>query len=73
MKRQVMALDFQALVAGEAISTTVPVKLENEGAVQGFVDQELTEIHYKKQTLHICLSLAEIDLLEDSTQAMLCM
>ena len=35
MKRQVMALDFQALVAGEAISTTVPVKLENEGAVNG--------------------------------------
>ncbi len=34
MKRQVMALDFQALVAGEAISTTVPVKLENEGAVR---------------------------------------
>lgn len=26
MKRQVMALDFQALVAGEAISTTVPGK-----------------------------------------------
>ena len=61
MKRQVMALDFQALVAGEAISTTVPVKLENEGAVQGFVDQELTEIHYKVDPAHL-LEPIEIDL-----------
>ena len=61
MKRQVMALDFQALVAGEAISTTVPVKLENEGAVQGFVDQELTEIHYKADPAHL-LETIEIDL-----------
>ena len=61
MKRQVMALDFQALVAGEAISTTVPIKLENEGAVQGFVDQELTEIHYKADPAHL-LEPIEIDL-----------
>ena len=61
MKRQVLALDFQALVAGEAISTTVPVKLENEGAVQGFVDQELTEIHYKADPAHL-LEPIEIDL-----------
>ena len=61
MKRQVMDLDFQALVAGEAISTTVPVKLENEGAVQGFVDQELTEIHYKADPAHL-LEPIEIDL-----------
>lgn len=61
IKRQVMALDFQALVAGEAISTTVPVKLENEGAVQGFVDQELTEIHYKADPAHL-LEPIEIDL-----------
>lgn len=61
MKRQVMALDFQALVAGETISTTVPVKLENEGAVQGFVDQELTEIHYKADPAHL-LEPIEIDL-----------
>ncbi len=61
MKRQVMARDFQALVAGEAISTTVPVKLENEGAVQGFVDQELTEIHYKADPAHL-LEPIEIDL-----------
>lgn len=61
MKRQVMALDFQALVAGEKISTTVPVKLENESAVQGFVDQELTEIHYKADPAHL-LEPIEIDL-----------
>ena len=61
MKRQVMALDFQALVAGEAISTTVPVKQENEGADQGFVDQELTEIHYKADPAHL-LEPIEIDL-----------
>ena len=61
MKRQVMALDFQALVAGEAISTTVPVKLENERALQGFVDQELTEIHYKADPAHL-LEPIEIDL-----------
>lgn len=66
MKRQVMALDFQALVAGEAISTTVPVKLENEGAVQGFVDQELTEIHYKADPAHL-LEPIEIDLTEFHT------
>ena len=61
MKRQEMALDFQALVAGEAISTTVPVKLENEGAVQGFVDQELTEIHFIADPAHL-LEPIEIDL-----------
>ena len=61
MKRQVMALDFQALVAGEKISTTVPVKLENESAVQGFVDQELAEIHYKADPAHL-LDPIEIDL-----------
>ena len=61
MKRQVMALDFQALVAGETISTTVPVKLENESAVQGFVDQELAEIHYKADPAHL-LEPIEIDL-----------
>ena len=61
MKRQVMALDFQALVAGEKISTTVPVKLENESAVQGFVDQELAEIQYKADPAHL-LEPIEIDL-----------
>ena len=29
MQRQIMSLDFQALVKGEKISTSVPVKFEN--------------------------------------------
>ena len=47
MKKQIMALDFQALVKGEKISTSVPVKFENAEIVQGIVEQELSEIHYK--------------------------
>lgn len=47
IKRQILALDFQALVAGEKISTSVPVKLINEDSVKGYINQELTEIHYK--------------------------
>ena len=42
-----MALDFQALVAGEKVSTTVAVKLEHTDMVQGIVEQEMEEIHYK--------------------------
>ena len=41
MKKQIMALDFQALVKGEKISTSVPVKFENAEIVQGIVEQEL--------------------------------
>ena len=47
MKKQVMALDFQALVAGETVATSVQVILENEDAAQGIVEQTLTEVHYK--------------------------
>ena len=46
MQRQIMSLDFQALVKGEKISTSVPVKFENAEIVQGIVEQELSEIHY---------------------------
>ena len=49
MQRQIMALDFQALVKGEKISTTVPVHFENADIVQGIVEQELSEIHYKAE------------------------
>lgn len=42
-----MALDFQALVAGEKVSTTVAVKLEHTTWFQGIVEQEMEEIHYK--------------------------
>lgn len=47
MKKQIMALDFQALVAGETVATSVQVILENEDAAQGIVEQTLNEIHYK--------------------------
>ncbi len=49
MQRQIMALDFQALVKGEKISTTVSVHFENTDIVQGIVEQELSEIHYKAE------------------------
>ena len=47
MKIQIMALDFQALVAGETVATSVQVILENEDAAQGIVEQTLNEVHYK--------------------------
>lgn len=47
IEKQLMALDFQALVAGEKVSTTVAVKLEHTELVQGIVEQEMEEIHYK--------------------------
>ena len=47
IEKQLMALDFQALVAGEKVSTTVAVKLEHTELVQGIVEQEIEEIHYK--------------------------
>ena len=39
IEKQLMALDFQALVAGEKVSTTVAVKLEHTDMVQGIVEQ----------------------------------
>lgn len=47
MKKQIMALDLQALVAGEKISTTAPIHFINDDIVQGVIEQELTEISYK--------------------------
>ena len=47
MKIQIMALDFQALVAGETVATSVQVILENEDAAQCIVEQTLNEVHYK--------------------------
>ena len=43
IEKQLMALDFQALVAGE----TVAIKLEHTDMVQGIVEQEIEEVHYK--------------------------
>lgn len=59
-KKQIMALDLQALVAGEKISTTVQIRLINEESVQGFVSQELNEVHYKADPEHL-LEPVEID------------
>ena len=47
MKKQIMALDFQALVAGETVATSVQVIRENEDAAQGIGEQTLNEVHYK--------------------------
>ena len=47
IEKQLMALDFQALVAGEKVSTTVAIKLEHTDMVQGIVEQEIEEVHYK--------------------------
>ena len=61
MSKKVLALDFQALVAGEKVSTTVAVKLEHTDMVQGIVEQEMEEIHYKADPAHL-LDPIEIDL-----------
>ena len=53
MKKQIMALDFQALVAGETVATSVQVILENEDAAQGIVEQTLNEVHYKADPANI--------------------
>lgn len=60
-KKQIMALDLQALVAGEKISTAIQIRLINEEAVPGFVSQELNEVHYKADPEHL-LEPVEIDL-----------
>lgn len=67
MKNQLLALDFQALIAGEMVSTTVPVKLLNAESVQGVVEQELNEIHYKAAPIDL-LDPIEIDFTKLSPQ-----
>lgn len=61
IKRQILALDLQALVSGEKISTSVPIKLVNEDSVMGYVGQELTELHYKAEPANL-LDVIEIDI-----------
>ena len=56
-----MALDFQALVAGEVVSATVPIVYLNEDKVQGIFEAELSEVHYKADPAHL-LEPIEIDL-----------
>lgn len=66
MKKQVMAIDFQELVAGEKISTSVPIKLEHSESILGVVEQELSEIHYKADPQNL-LEPIEIDFSAIST------
>lgn len=47
IKKQVTALDFQALVSGETISTTVQVNVINDAENHNHINQVLTEILYK--------------------------
>lgn len=63
MKGQILALDFQALVSGEKISTTAPIKLLNDDSVQGAIEQQLTEVHYKAEPANL-IDIIEIDLKE---------
>ena len=61
MDKQILALDFQELVAGEKISTTVPLRLLNESILQDkIVEQEMDELHYKADPDHL-LESVEID------------
>lgn len=61
MSKKVLALDFQALVACEVVSATVPVHFLNEEIVQGVFEPELSEIYYKADPAHL-LDPIEIDL-----------
>ena len=47
MKKQIMALDFQALVAGETVASSFEVLLDFEEAAEGIVEQTLIERHFK--------------------------
>ena len=61
LTKKYMALDFQALVAGEIVSATVPIVYVNEDKVQGIFEAELSEVHYKADPAHL-LEPIEIDL-----------
>lgn len=71
MNKQIMALDFQALVKGEKISTTVPIKLENQDTAQGIVEQELNEIHYKADPANLLDTIViDIQTLDPSVKSL---
>ena len=61
LSKKILALDFQALVAGEVVAATVPVTFVTEEVVQGVFEPEITEIHYKADPAHL-LDPIEIDL-----------
>ncbi|HIW20921.1 MAG TPA: 50S ribosomal protein L25/general stress protein Ctc [Candidatus Dorea intestinavium] len=53
MRGQILALNFQNLVAGEEISTEVSIKLLNEDFIEGVVNQQLSDIQYKADPQHL--------------------
>lgn len=53
VKKQLEVLDFQALVKGEKIHTSVEVVLKNETMAAGNVNQELSKIAYKADPEHL--------------------
>lgn len=53
LKRQVQNLDFQALAVGEKVSTSAEIILKNEDSIQGSVNQELSEVHYRAESDHL--------------------
>ena len=57
LSKKILALDFQALVAGEVVAATVPVTFVNEEVVQGVFEPEITEIHYKADPAHLLTRL----------------
>lgn len=61
LSKKLLALDFQALVAGEVVAATVPVTFIHEEIIQGVFEPETTEIHYKADPAHL-LDPIEIDL-----------
>ena len=48
LSKKILALDFQALVAGEVVAATVPVTFVNEEVVQGVFEPEGTKTLYVK-------------------------
>ena len=60
LKKQILALDCQALVSGEKVSTTVQIHFLNEDMAQGIVEPALSEIHYKADPANL-LDTVEID------------
>lgn len=47
--KQIMFIDFQALVKGEKIHSTAQIVLKNEQMANGCINQELSEINYKAE------------------------
>lgn len=53
ISNKIESLDFQALVKGERINTSVKIILKNESQASGVVTQEISEVHYKADSDHL--------------------